>query len=441
MKAINIKLKKVRYELAKEIARYFMFHLKTELKKPSKVSDYLTFEGKKFKEYTNEMIEQLRIEFPDLDETEPPFNFLKKWWDIARKQSEYLSAMPDYENTTFKSQNQVILFKIKDIKYNDPEFRKKFSNNMGSSIKNLRKVGREISFEIIFMMEMNMFPVLEIIVRKLNKSPNLCRKIIYEQNAFIQAVAYNIMDSEMKRSYEKTESILKSILPSAIVEEIKLRGKVKPKNYESVSILFCDLSGFTDISTKLSPKELLSELDECFMHVDKICKMHKIEKIKTIGDSYMAACGFNPKEEGLPAVNAVLCAIRIQEFMRKYIKSQKKQNKPAWEMRIGIHTGPVVAGIIGEDRFNYDIWGDSVNTAQRMESHGKKSCINISIDTYNAAKDFFSFENRGKVNVKGKGEMQMYFVNGIMSELSLNGLGKTPNSAFRKKYEVLLINK
>ncbi len=424
----------IRYKLAREISQYFIYHLKEELTKPSEVVNYTTIEGVSFSKITQDLILSLKKEFPDLNEEKPSFHLFQQWWKVTSKNKTIFPDTKPYEKSTFKSQNQLFHFKLLDIKYNSSILRNKFSTEMESTLNHFRAIGRRVGFETIFYGETMMFTLLEMIVRKSKLPSNPCRKILYEQNAFIQSLAYRIIDKQIQTSLKKTDDILKSILPEHIAEEVKAKGKVEPKTFPSVSILFCDLSGFTEISTKISPEQLLVELDNCFSHFDKITKMHGLEKIKTIGDSYMAVSGLSNETNRIPSVDAILCGIRIQEFMRKYFKSQFKRNLPAWKVRIGIHTGPVVAGILGKQRFNYDIWGDSVNTAQRMEAYGEPTKVNVSAETFNLSKEFFDFEARESVLVKGKGNMEMYFVNGIKQELSLNKLGKTPNRLFRKKY-------
>ena len=278
-----------------------------------------------------------------------------------------------------------------------------------------------------------MYPLLEIIVKRAKLPYRICTDILFEQNSFIQRAAYRIFDKELKDSFKKTDDILNSVLPKYIVEELKRNGKVKPKSIPSASILFCDLVGFTKIASTLSPEKLLSELDECYSHFDRIVQMKGIEKIKTIGDSYMAAAGITESKR-LHAVDAVLSALKIQEFLRKYQKSQKRKGLPSWKVRIGIHCGPVVCGVLGEQRFNFDIWGDTVNIAQRMEANGEADKVNISHNLYLMTKDFFDFQFRGKIPVKGKGEMEMYFVLRVKEELSVGKKGRTPDMNFLKKY-------
>ncbi|MCB1140949.1 MAG: adenylate/guanylate cyclase domain-containing protein [Leptospiraceae bacterium] len=432
---MNRKHNKIRQELAEELAQYYLYHLRSELKKNDELIHLPTLEGRPFVETVHENIAIIQKEFPNLKEKKTRINLFKEWWKFTIRKFDVYQNPKSYEETTFKSQNRIFLFKILDIKYRSAEIRNQFSIEMDETIHRMRKAGKQISFEMIYVGETNMFPILEKIVRHSDLDSDICRKILYEQNSYIQSIAYKVIDHEIRETLKKTDEILKSILPAPIAEEVKIHGKVSPKTHKSVSILFCDLSGFTEISGKLTPELLLEELDECFSHFDKITGMHELEKIKTIGDSYMAAGGLNPTNLKLHAVNSVLCALRIQEFMRKYYLSQNRKNLPAWKIRIGIHTGPVVAGILGAQRFNYDIWGDAVNIAQRMESNGVPGKVNISRATYDLTKDFFEFEPRGKIQVKGKGELEMFFVKGIKPELSLNKFGRTPNRSFRKIYE------
>jgi class 3 adenylate cyclase len=279
-----------------------------------------------------------------------------------------------------------------------------------------------------------MYPLLEIIVRRAKLPYRICTDILFEQNSFIQRAAYRIFDKELKDSFKKTDAILNSVLPKYIVEELKQNGKVKPKSISSASILFCDLVGFTkDCLHTFTREDLLTELDECYSHFDRIVSMRGLEKIKTIGDSYMAASGITENNR-LHTVDSVLSALKIQEFLRKYQKSQKRKGLPSWKVRIGIHCGPVVCGVLGEERFNFDIWGDTVNIAQRMEANGEADKVNISQDIFEQTKDFFDFEYRGKIPVKGKGDMEMYFVLRVKEELSVGRKGRTPDLYFLQKY-------
>lgn len=215
----------------------------------------------------------------------------------------------------------------------------------------------------------------------------------------------------IEKEKDRSENLLLNILPSEVAEELKSTGKAEARDFEQVSILFSDFKEFTQVSEQLSAKELVSEINHCFENFDRIATKYKIEKIKTIGDAYMAAGGL-PVPGTDSVTNTVKAALEMQDFIVKRKVEREKERKPAFEMRVGIHTGPVVAGIVGVKKFQYDIWGDTVNTASRMESSGEVGRVNISRTTYEFVKDNpgFSFEHRGKVAAKNKGEIDMYFV-------------------------------
>lgn len=204
-----------------------------------------------------------------------------------------------------------------------------------------------------------------------------------------------LLVAEKKRSDE----LLLNILPGEIAEELKRDGHSNARHFDEVTVLFTDFKGFTSYAEKLSAQELVKEINYCFSNFDRICDKYKIEKIKTIGDAYMAAGGL-PVANKTHAEDVVNAAIEICDFMR---------NK-TFEIRIGIHTGNVVAGIVGIKKFQYDIWGDTVNTASRMESSGAVGKVNISESTYELVKDKFNCEYRGEIEAKGKGKIKMYFV-------------------------------
>ncbi|MBE9121099.1 GAF domain-containing protein [Tychonema sp. LEGE 07199] len=215
---------------------------------------------------------------------------------------------------------------------------------------------------------------------------------------------------ELDAEKHKSDQLLLNVLPVKIAEELKNNGKVEPVHYDCVSVLFTDFQDFTKLSEKMTPRDLVDELDYCFSYFDRVMDKYCLEKLKTIGDSYMCAAGI-PVPRATHAFDAVLGALEIQQFMelRKVHKAQ--QNIPYWDIRIGIHSGPILAGVIGNKKFAYDVWGDTVNTASRMESSGVPGKINISSATFELVKDFCECEYRGKIFAKNKGEMDMYLVN------------------------------
>lgn len=232
---------------------------------------------------------------------------------------------------------------------------------------------------------------------------------------------------ELEIQKEKSDNLLFNILPAETVEELKNKGKTKPRYYRMVTVMFTDIKGFTQIAESFKPTDLVKRLDNLFREIDKIIEKYQIEKIKTIGDAYMAAGGVPLRDKENP-INAVLAALEIQSFMEKEV-SRYKDEEP-WQLRIGLHTGDVIAGVIGTKRIAYDIWGNTVNVANRMEMAGEPGKVNISGTTYEYIKPYFDCTYRGKVPAKNKGEIDMYYVEGIKPHLSKAGRGKIPNKKF-----------
>jgi class 3 adenylate cyclase/Tfp pilus assembly protein PilF len=215
----------------------------------------------------------------------------------------------------------------------------------------------------------------------------------------------------IEKEKNRSDRLLLNILPSEIAQELKDKGRAKAKVFDKVTILFSDFKGFTNISELLSAEELVDEINTCFEPFDAICKKYGIEKIKTIGDAYMAAGGW-PVPSGSSVKKTVLAGIEMMEFIMNRKKERQEAGKLYFEMRLGIHTGPVVAGIVGVTKFQYDIWGDTVNTASRLESSGEIGKVNISQSTFELIKDEpdLIFQARGKIKIKGKDDIEMWFV-------------------------------
>lgn len=219
----------------------------------------------------------------------------------------------------------------------------------------------------------------------------------------------NVNITEAKK---KTDELLLNILPHETAEELKQYGFAKSQYYDLVTVLFTDFKGFTKVAEQLTPEKLVAEINDYFVVFDSIITKYGIEKIKTIGDSYMCAGGV-PGENQSTAQDVILAALEIQAYLNEHKQQKIAAGETYFEARLGIHTGPVVAGIVGVKKFAYDIWGDTVNTASRMESNGEVGKVNISGSTFDIVKDEFDCVYRGKVAAKGKGEIDMYFVNGV----------------------------
>ena len=238
--------------------------------------------------------------------------------------------------------------------------------------------------------------------------------------------AFNKMTEQLKEAFEQIESrnldlrrsndvitqekirsekLVLNILPYKIADDLKRFGKTEPETFENVTVYFSDVVGFTKLSTTVEPKKLISELNEIFTVFDNIMENNHCERIKTIGDAYLAVCGM-PVSDKYHAQNMVNAAIEIRDYMTNH-----KKGEIEWKIRIGIHTGKVVGGVVGIKKYIYDIFGDAINTASRMESNSEPMKINVSEATYNLLKNEFEFTKRSPLEVKGKGIMNMYFVN------------------------------
>ena len=226
---------------------------------------------------------------------------------------------------------------------------------------------------------------------------------------------------ELEEEKKKTDQLLHNILPAQIVKEWKQKGEISPRNYEEVSILFTGFYNFARQTAELTPEEILNELNEMFSGFDDIITKYGLEKLKTMGDNYMIGSGI-PDELPDHAVRTINAAIE----MRDYVNKRNEKSRYKWKFMAGINSGGVIAGIVGNNKFTYDVWGDTVNIASRMCSCCEPGAINISGPTYLLIKDYFKCEYRGKLNAKGKGEIDMYYINGEKNNnVSISDLGNT----------------
>ena len=322
--------------------------------------------------------------------------------DIYEGLAKTYSRLFDYKNA-FNYQNQ--LLNIKDVVYNK-ELDIKLSNY-------------EFNFEIekkqnqINLLEKDkVLQELDIKRQKFAKNAFLAGFGLILIIAFILYRNYRnkvkvnkILDNQKAQ----IESLLLNILPVEVAAELQKSGHATPRFYESVSVLFTDFKGFTLIADSLSPQEVVAELNDCFVSFDEIIEKHQLEKIKTIGDAYMCAGGIPVKSDDHPQ-RIISAALDIQEMMHAKNESRKQKGLPPWELRIGVHIGPVVAGVVGKNKYAYDIWGSTVNIASRMETNSDPGKINISAATYELVKGHFECTYRGKISAKNIGEIDMYFV-------------------------------
>lgn len=252
-----------------------------------------------------------------------------------------------------------------------------------------------------------------------------------KQRVEIQKAKIEHQNELLEKEKEKVEQLLLNILPVGTAEELKNKGRSKARYYKNVSVMFTDFVGFSKIAEDMKPQDLVQQLDDYFSSFDEIIEKYDLEKIKTIGDSYMCAGGV-PIRNKSNAIEVTLAALEIKNYMANFSEEAKKRGENAWKIRIGINTGEVIAGVIGLKRFAYDIWGSTVNQAQRMEMHGQPGTVNVSGNTYEFIAPYFDCVYRGKIQTKHKGMLDMYYVKGIKPELSINQEGILPNDDFWK---------
>ena len=244
------------------------------------------------------------------------------------------------------------------------------------------------------------------LLRTINAEVEAAHALIRQQNETLQRLY-----SQLEQEKQKSDQLLQNILPIDVAEELKRTGHVEPVYYPSATVLFTDFAGFTRIASRMSPSELIRELDFYFTAFDRIIEGLGLEKLKTIGDAYMAAGGI-PHQLPEHALLTVHAAWQMRAFMNSVVAEKQQRGEPFWQIRIGINTGPLMAGVIGQKKFAYDIWGNTVNIASRMESTSEPGQINISQSTYELIKHAYRCSHRGKLYAKNAGEIDMYFVQG-----------------------------
>lgn len=258
------------------------------------------------------------------------------------------------------------------------------------------------------------------------------RNLVLERTVEKRTAEVVAQSREIEGQKERIEDLLLNILPKEVSEELKEKGKATARLHGDVTVLFTDMKGFTQAAERMTPEELVHELDECFIHFDEIVGRYGIEKIKTIGDSYMCAAGV-PTSDPQHAAKCALAALEVRDLMDQWRRRREAEGKIPWVLRIGLHSGPVVAGVVGRRKFAYDIWGDTVNTASRMESSGIPGEVNVSGTTHALLKDRFICEHRGQVEAKNKGAIDMYLVKGIREGWCAKGNSTLPNERFLRE--------
>ncbi len=237
---------------------------------------------------------------------------------------------------------------------------------------------------------------------------------------------------QVERERAQSDALLHRTLPAAIAHELKECGRVNPRFFDSATILFVDFESFTRLAERTEPRALVDQIDQFFTAFDAIAERHRLEMLKTIGDAYMCVGGL-PEVNRTHPVDACLAAIEIAASMGIANARRETMALPRWDIRIGLHTGPVMAGIVGRRKFSYDVWGDAVNVAARIEAAGATRQINVSESVQHRVQALFDFEPRGTIDIKNKGPTRMYFLTGIKADLAQEAAPHLPGAAFHRE--------
>jgi class 3 adenylate cyclase len=326
--------------------------------------------------------------------------------EILKKKSKILDEKEieiNIKNDEIKKQIQVLQKQEKEIDIQT----KRIEEQKSILHKQLEKIKTQRLILYLFIIIILLISVMGYFVYRAYQIKKRANKELKEKNDKITEQNRKIskQKEEIELEKEKSDKLLLNILPIRVANDLKISGKTTPQVFKNVTVYFSDIVGFTNMSTQLSPQELIDELNEIFTAFDNIFEKHSCERIKTIGDAYLAVCGM-PAEDVRHAENVVDSAIKIMQ----YLKKRNEKSRVKWKIRIGIHSGSVVGGVVGIKKYIYDVFGDTINTASRMESNSESMMINISENTKEIIKDKYDLIKRKGIEVKGKGKMKMYFV-------------------------------
>jgi class 3 adenylate cyclase len=391
-------------QVTQEIARFFLLHLEEELRKPAVFMDVVRFDGRTPRSANAALIERLHAELPSLRSRAPaPYNLFRLW--VERNHFVH-----GYDGYPYVAYNVIFAERLTCLLNWSPESRMRLHD---VALDTFRKFDtRQPGFSIAFFLrvENNM---RELLREVLDAMPDVDHEavwaVLYQQSIEYQETINTFFEEALTAAHDQSERLLLNILPPSISEELKRTGRVKPVQIPDATVLFTDFADFTQISERMAPEALVEELDACFSLFDSVIEEHGLEKIKTIGDAYMCVAGA-PDPRPTHAVDAARAALRMRDAIDVRRKEVESRGGSYWRVRIGLHCGSVTAGVIGRRKFSYDIWGDTVNIASRMESSGEPGRVNVSRAMRDRLDGLFTFQDRGRVAAKHKGVLEMFFL-------------------------------
>lgn len=395
------------HRLFLEIGIHFLNHLDMELNKDSKVIDAISLDGKTPREINSEIKKNLIDSFPELTSyPNPNFNLFLVWWE----KNKFLYP---YESFSLESYNIIFYYRLLSLRDWSDKSKQDFHNKTLEVFEKFDYKRPGFAVTDFLNYENNMRELLrEIVLGMFEIDEKKAWELIYEQSRTYQTIVNEFFERILQDALNDSERLLHNILPKKIASELKTKNSVEPIHVPNATVLFTDFKGFTQLSEQMSATQLIAELDECFSIFDSIIDLYGLEKIKTIGDSYMCAGGI-PEFSNTHTVDCALASLQMRDSMNLLYDRKTRENKPYWKVRIGFHSGELTAGVIGQKKFSYDIWGDTVNTASRMESSGIPGEVNVSASVFEVLDPFFVLEPRGRIEAKNKGKIEMYILKGL----------------------------
>jgi len=395
-----------RQAVARFIARFFLLHLEVEVRKPDAVllEDYPHLP---VRQITADLIAQVRREFAIAEnEILPAQNLFQKWCE--------LNAKFGYEDSAFVSYNRMFLPRLLDLRDGTAESRQQHYSGMRRAFDSFDYERQGFTVAFFLDSETTMRELLREAVRtQFPEWSEAADRLILNQSRAYQTAMYEYFEGILKTTLADNLRLLHGILPQQVASELRQNGFVKPVHFREAAVLFTDFEGFSRISATLAPDEIIRRLDVYFTEFDRISTLHGLERIKTIGDSYMAVAGV-PELHDRPVQAACDAALDILAASQKLSAAAGPEG---WNIRIGLHVGPLVAGVIGRQKFSYDVWGATVNFASRMESSGAPGRINVSAEVQARVQPHYLWEARGAQPVKRLGQAEMYFLLGKRPEV------------------------
>ena len=388
-----------RQAVSRLVARYFLVHLQAELNKPDAIL-YEDYPHLPVRDIFHGLQERTCREFSIAPEDPVPAeNLFRTWSDLNGKFV--------YEEGAFVTYNMAFIARLLDLRDGTPESRDHLRAEMKAAFERFDYEKQGFTVAFFLESEGNMRELLRSAVRRhLPEIAEEADRLVLMQSRGHQLAMYEYFEGLLKQTLAENVRLLHGILPEKIADELKRNGRVAPVLFSEAAVLFTDFEKFSQIAARLAPCDVVGRLDTYFTEFDRIADAYGLEKIKTIGDSYMAVAGVPEAHED--AVRAVCdAALEIRDATRRISESMKSDG---WNVRIGLHVGPLIAGVIGKQKFSYDVWGATVNLASRMESSSEPGQINVSAELQARVAPWYEWQPRGRLPVKRLGEVEMYFL-------------------------------